>query len=486
MSAAVGPNVRKAAEKIRHWRNDPVAFVRECLRAEPDEWQCRVLEAFKTEPRIALKACKGPGKTAFESWIGWLYLLTRQHAKGVAVSITRDNLRDGLWTEFAKWQTRSELLKSAFNWSAERIVARDHPETWWMSARSYAKDADVSAQADTLAGLHGEHCIVLLDEISEMPDGVVVAAEGAQSVVGQEVRIVGAGNPTKASGPLYRICTKDRARWWVYEITGDPDRSDRATRIDLKWAKEQIGKWGRDSSYVRTNVLGQFPLTESDKLLGPDDCAEATRRNPRDYDLFPKVLGVDVARFGADRSVIFPRQGRAAFKPTTYRELSATDLAGQVAAFATKWKPAAIFVDEGGVGGPVLDILRELKVQNLHGVDFGGKANQPERYLNRRAEMWWEMADWIKTGGAISDDPELVSELCAPSYFFTSKGQLQLESKEKIKARGNPSPDLADALALTFAVPIPVEAAHSELMFMANQETNHATTDYDVYESRDL
>jgi len=363
-------------------------------------------------------------------------------------------------------------------------VARDHPETWWMSARSFPKDADPTSQADTLAGLHGEHTLAILDEASEMPDGVVVAAEATQSVAGQENIVLLAGNPTRPSGPLWRICTNDRSRWWVYEITGDPDRPDRAARIDLKWAQEQIDKWGRDSSYVRTNVLGEFPLTASDKLLGPDDCSAAQRRDPKDYSLFPKVLGVDVARFGEDRSVLFPRQGRAAFKPTVFRELSEVDLCGQVALYASRWKPDAIFVDgTGGHGSGLIDLLRALNVRGVHEINFSSKAIQSDRYLNRRAEMWWKMADWIKGGGAIPEDNQLVAELCAPSYRFTSKGQLQLESKEDIKKRGNPSPDLADALALTFAVEIPIAEEHRA--GFPSGDSDHIDIDsYDPFERR--
>src|SRR6185312_13307824 len=125
-------SLAEAQSKIRLWRENPPAFVREVFGVTPDPWQDDVLSAFPSQQRVAMKACKGPGKTAVEAWLGWNFLLTRPHPKVAATSITKDNLADNLWTEMAKWQHKSPLLKSAFEWTKTRIFARQHPETWWM------------------------------------------------------------------------------------------------------------------------------------------------------------------------------------------------------------------------------------------------------------------------------------------------------------------------------------------------------------------
>lgn len=125
-----------AAGAIREWRADPVKFVRDLFHVEPDAWQHEALASLPTDPRIAMKACKGPGKTAVLAWIVWWVLVCHLHPKVACTSITEDNLRDGLWTELAKWRNKAPLLMAAFTWTKTRIYANDHPETWWCSART--------------------------------------------------------------------------------------------------------------------------------------------------------------------------------------------------------------------------------------------------------------------------------------------------------------------------------------------------------------
>ena len=442
--------------KVRRWVREPVAFVREVLGIEPDDWQADVLNGYATHDRVALKACKGPGKTAVEAWAGLHFMACYPHCKVIGTSITGDNLRDGLWTEFSKWMQRSPFLMSQFDWSAERIVHKQHPSTWFAAARAWPKDADKTQQANTLAGIHNDYILFLLDEVSEYPDGVVAAVEGNLST-GKVTKLIAAGNPTKSSGPLHRMCTTDRARYFVKEITGDPDDPRRAKRISLEWARDQIAAWSRDSNYVRVNVLGQFPHGGSDNYISPDLVSAAMQRSIKraDYIDAPRVLGVDVARFGDDRSVLTPRQGVVTFRQRVHRELSTMELVGQVVLFAeeSKFKPDMIFVDDIGVGGGVSDRLEELG-QPVMRVNASARANHPVLYGNKRVEMWGEAKDWLAAGGSLPDDPELHAELTAPTYKQHSSGAVYLESKDEMKKRGLNSPDKADSWVLTFAAPV--------------------------------
>jgi phage terminase large subunit len=476
--------VSAAATKLRQWREEPITFVREVLRAEPDAWQATFLEAFPKNNRMALKACKGPGKSTVLAWIGLNFLLTRPHPKVVATSITADNLRDNLWTEFSKWQQRSELLKATFTWSAERIVANDHPETWWASARAWPKSADPAQQADALAGIHADHLLFLVDEAGGIPDAVVATAEAglanADPARGTEAKLVLAGNPTLLSGPLYRACTRERHLWWVQEISSDPDDPNRTPRVSVQWAREQIEKYGRENPWVLINVFGQFPPGQSNALVGVEDASQATKRTvaPKDYADAPRVLGIDVARFGDDRTVFVPRQGRMVFPSKVFRGLSTTDVAHQAAMAMEKWGPDAVFVDQTGVGAGVVDRLRELGHQII-GVDNGSKAlSEHPKFADRRAEMWWQMGDWLRTGGCIPDDGELVSEMTGPTYFFDPSGRVRVESKKDMKARGLASPDKADALALTFAAPV---VKRPPLLPGQERNIHKAITEYDIY-----
>ena len=159
------PAQKDAAKLIGRWADDAVSFVRECLQAEPDAWQEETLRALNTNMRVAMKACKGPGKSALLAWIILWFLATRPHPKIAATSISGDNLSDNLWTELAKWMRRSSFLSDTFTWTKTRVFAKDHPETWWASARTWPHSADAQQQADTLAGLHADYILFVLDEV---------------------------------------------------------------------------------------------------------------------------------------------------------------------------------------------------------------------------------------------------------------------------------------------------------------------------------
>ena len=190
------------------------------------------------------------------------------------------------------------------------------------------------------------------------------------------------------------------------------------------------------------------------QLIGMGEAYDASERSyqPGDYEFAPKILGVDVARYGGDRSVILKRHGLKVLEIETYRSIDNMTLAGKVAEIIDSWKPDAVFIDAGR-GEGVIDRLTQIG-HDVIGVNFGGSPTNA-KYQNKRANMWADMAEWIKERGQIPRDPELINDLCTPTYSYSnSSNKFELESKERIKARGMKSPDLADALALTFAFPV--------------------------------
>ncbi len=444
-----------SAEKLRLWKDHPAAMVRDLFGVEPDLWQVEALEAFPHHPQQAFKAAKGCGKSTCLAWLCWNFLLTRPHAKVGAVSITRDNLADGLWAEMSKWQQRAPVLARAFTWQRDRIFCNDAPSTWFMSAKSYAKDASEDQQANTLAGFHADFVMFVLDEVGGMSDAVMVAAEAARSGC-VECHIVAAGNPTHLSGPLYRAATVDRNKpWWVAEITGDPDNPKRSSRIPVDWAAEQIARYGRDNPFVMVNVLGEFPPSSLNALIGPEEVEQAMSRSCREEDIrtAPRILGVDVAQFGDDASCIVLRRGLQAFRPRQERNLSSTDGAAVVSAEWNRTDADAVFIDStGGYGAGWIDRLRELGRAPI-GVQFAGRATESERYFNKRAEMYLDVVEWIRRGGALWRSERLKAALTQTTYSFKG-GRLLLEPKEQVKNRLGYSPDEADALALTFAADV--------------------------------
>jgi hypothetical protein len=256
------------------------------------------------------------------------------------------------------------------------------------------------------------------------------------------------------------VTKKDRARWWVYEISSKPGDPNRTPRVDETWAQEQIDSWGIDSDFVKVNILGEFPSTQANKLIGPDVAMEASQRKlAYDHKQDALIFGLDVARYGDNASVLFQRQGNMTWRPQVWRQTDLMTLADQVAnEFVTK-NPAAMFIDQAGLGGGVIDRLRQLGIPVI-AIDFGGTP-MDNRFYDRRSEMYWKMADWIKKGGTIPDDVQLRAELVAPNFKYQATGKItkmKLESKDEMKKRGVASPDMADALALTFAAPIAAPA----------------------------
>lgn len=173
----------------------------------------------------------------------------------------------------------------------------------------------------------------------------------------------------------------------------------------------------------------------------------------------PVVAGVDPARFGDDRTALIFRQGRRSYGLKTWQGLDTMQVAGMCRRVLESDAPrvAKVFIDVGGLGAGVVDRLREMGfASRVCAVNFGGKALQPERYVNRRAEMWGGIRDWLSDDlpARLPDNDALQADLTGPSYSYDSSSRLVLESKDAMKKRGVRSPDLADALALTFAAPV--------------------------------
>lgn len=448
------------SDGIKRWIASPATMVRELFKIEPDAWQVKVLEEFPRQQYMALLACKGPGKTTCLAWLAWNFLLTRTDANIGAVSIDGKNLRDNLWKEMAKWRNKSPLLQAFFEMNSEMIFAKESPKTWFMTARTWPKRADAQAQADTLAGLHADRIMFVIDESGAIPDSVMVAAEAALSSC-VEGHILQAGNPTKLDGPLYRA-SRDRqetgGKWYVVEITGDPEDPMRSPRVSVEWANDQIRKYGRDNPWVLVNVFGKFPPGSIDTLISEDEVRAAMKRFYRRHEIgdVAKMIGVDVARQGLDASVICLRQGIQTFPLRRYRSVENGIIGASITnRIWDEFEADACFVDAtGGLGFTWIDQLGVLGKQPIP-VQFAGKANEDDRFVNKRAEMYWRAVQYIKAGGALPGEEtegarELLEALSKTQYFH-HKDRIQIEEKDQIKDRIGYSPDEADAFVLTFA-----------------------------------
>lgn len=465
-----------AEANIKRWRETPrgiLAYWDEVFGFIPDKWQENAGLAFASKNpdyrRISLQACVGPGKTAVLAGCGWHFLTVQgdelDHPQGACTAITGDNLRDNLWKEFAKWQDRSPMLTAAFTITSKRIFSNSHPKTWFMSARTYPKTANQDTLGATLSGLHSKYVLILGDEAGAMHPAIGRAAEQALAQASGGVgKIVIAGNPVSLEGWLHEVATTLRHLWHVIRITGDPDDpnawvySPRVGDAPLAWAKEQIATYGRENPWVKSYILGQFPPQSINSLLGIEDVEAAMARHykPDAFEWAQKRIGIDVARFGDDRTVLFPRQGLVAFAPVIMRQQNTVAIAGRAAQGMVSWfgdqglDGQAYVDDTGHWGHGVIDNLSTAGYPVM-GIVFSDPAINA-RYANRRAEIWMEMAKWIKGGGALPRGVrELIKELTTPTYTFNMAGKIVLEEKAMIKKRLGSSPDIADALALTFS-----------------------------------
>lgn len=451
--------------------NDPLLFVRKCFRwgkgplenyEGPDKWQTEILTEIKRrlengEDRtkaiqIAVASGHGIGKTAFVSWLILWAISTYPDMKGVVTAETKNQLTTKTWSELHKWHNLC-IFRDWFEVAAESIFSTQegHKYTWRIDAIPWNEN-----NTDAFQGLHnqGKRILVLFDEASVISKKIYEVTKGALTDKNTQIIWAIFGNPTSNTGPFFEAFHRDRHRWLRWNI------DSRTVKITNKEMLNQyVEDYGEDSDFVRVRVRGVFPSTGFKQLIDREIVENAMSRPAGfvEYSKMCAVVGVDVARFGDDRSSIATRIGLDATLPIkSFRGLDGWELGEQIALHVRELQDkgipkVVIFVDATGVGASPVDWLKR-NLENVIPIDFGGKASG-NRWANRRAEMWDKLRMWL-ANGCLWKSEELQADLCAPEKLLNNHGQLLLESKESIKKRGLNSPDTADALALTFAQPV--------------------------------
>ena len=430
------------ADAVLRWRADPLAYVREMFGAEPTVQQAQMLMgAARPGAHAAVKSGHGTGKSTAFAWLTLWGLTCFSDVKVGCTAPTAHQLRDVLWPEIRKWRDRMlEPWRSAVEVTADRVTVTGTDN--FAVARTARRD-----NPDAMQGLHAPVMIFLIDEASGIDDVVFEIAQGALSTRG--ARVVMAGNPTRTSGYFYRAFHVNRQYWdcHTFSCLDSP-------LVAPEYVAQMRAEYGEVSDIYRVRVAGEFPGggdMQFIKISGAE--AAATRVVPSEaYDFAPVLLGVDVAWYGGDESVVVKRQGLWSEIVWHAHNVDPTTLSGIVAELEDRHEADAVFVDRTGIGAGVVSNLQSLGRCPL-GVDFGGGARR-KTYLNKRAECWGEMRDWLTEGGRIPDHQRLKDDLTGVEYQYNLAGRLQLERKEVMRKRGLASPDYADALALTFAAPV--------------------------------
>lgn len=445
-------------ERFRRWKASPLLFVTECIQVVPSDQQAEALVSFANNKRTTIRSGHGCGKSTTASWLIMWFLCTRPYAKVACTAPTARQLSDILWSELSKWMRKS-VVADDFVIQKDKIFHKDAPKEWWCRAISPSVKAGADEQAETLAGLHGDHLLIVCDEASGIPDPVFIPLEGALTQEDNKVLLI--GNPTKNKGYFYETHFDPRVRNQWNKLHWDSRKSSNVTQEMTNYF---ANKYGLDSNVFRIRVAGEPPLEDEKTLISlswAQQCIDSgVVCDPDD----PLYLGVDVARFGDDASVILPRQGGVIYPWDTFRGLNTISLGGHINQEFFEQNAAGIAMDEIGVGAGVTDWLHKNGHQRTcFGVNVSTASSNPKKYHRLRDELWWRVrekclkgvynfpATKIKGEGGVDLilGEELANELSSPLYDHDNNGAIIVESKRDMKKRGVMSPNIADALCLT-------------------------------------
>lgn len=440
-----------------YWDN-PVWFAEDMLNFYPDPWQEKVLMDLAAHPKVSVRSGQGVGKTGLESIAVIWYLCTRPFPKVVATAPTRQQLYDVLWAEIAKWLSKSKVER-LLRWTKTKIYMDGYEERWWATART-------AVRAENMQGFHEDYMLFVVDEASGVADPIMEAILG--TLTGYENKLLLCGNPTKTSGVFYDSHHTDRDVYKTHKVSSmdSPRTSEENINMLLK-------KYGKDSDVARVRIFGDFPKGEADSLISlevTEQAAETIVDISKSYTL---NVGVDVARFGDDKTLIAPRVGNRVLTLQEYSKKDTMETTGNIIRTVEDLKQqypqinrVLIKIDDDGLGAGVTDRLREVNEERKLGytiipIKNGVKAKEEEHYYNKAAEMWDKMRELLDENmskflqgepGVIElpNDPVLIKQLSNRKYTVTSDGRIKLEEKKEMKKRIGESPDRADAVIYAF------------------------------------
>lgn len=436
----------------------------------PRRWQRRVLKkigehirlgktiGLRQLLRLARASGRGIGKSALVAWLILWFVTTRLGGTVIVSANTESQLRNITWAELNKWTTMainshwwevSGITLKPAKWLKELVETQLHKGTeyWGADGKLWSEE-----NPDAYAGAHNhDGMMVIFDEASGIPDPIWTVAKGFFTEPTFNRFWFAFSQGRRNSGHFFEIFNKKRDQW-------DGEQIDARTveGTDPKAYQDIIDEYGEDSDEARVEVYGLFPQDDDGSFIPYSLVEKAVNRVVIHDKSAPIVLGVDPSRGGSDWFDIVARQGRRILEIRRYKlgdsEIGTMEGVGHIIQAIEDFRPALTVIDETGLGGPIVDRLKELRYK-VNGINFAWKSKTPRRYGNKRAEMWGEMKKWL-ANGSIPDDKRLKIDLTGPKKKPDSKNVMFLESKKDMKARGLASPDTADALALTFALPV--------------------------------
>jgi hypothetical protein len=454
------------------WRQDPLCYVRQRFGVEPTTQQVAILRAIQPPgAKVSVRSGHGIGKTSAAAWAVLWHLETHDFGKIPCTAPSSHQLRDILWGELSKWRRHADQQSQALGipprfWISTLFkqvtdgLYDPSAREWGAFARTAKKE-----HPEALQGFHAQHLLFVIDEASGIDEAIYEAAEGALSTPGARVLML--GNPTRNSGTFAASHKQNRGEYTALHF-----KSQDSPLVAPEYRARLVRKWGEGSNVVRVRADGDFPNQEDDVLISLELTEPCLTRDRVEGEC-ARILGVDVASYGSDRTVLILRQGRVVQHIAIYSNQSTMETVGRIVTKAEAWKADTIAIDTIGLGRGPADRLKELRRdQNLPWapieVDVGRAAPARRRGEPKarrlRDYLWLEVATWLREEAPVFAwrTPEerqacedLAGELASVCYTIDSHGLLVVESKDDMRKRLGHSPDLADGLCCTFAASRP-------------------------------
>lgn len=443
---------------------DPSYFTQKILNKTLWPLQAEILNSVRDNMRTAVRSCHGIGKTFTAAMCILWFLYT--HPKAIVLSTAPT------WRQVEKliWKEIRSAYREAIIPLGGNLLPKT-PELHLIHDEWYAAGLSTN-EPDRFQGFHEEHILVVVDEAAGVNLEIFDAIEGILTSSGARLLLI--GNPTSIGGTFYDAFTKgigyktfhvsayDTPNFTAYGITPEDIAQDtwqeKAKEVPYprlitpQWVSDRYKAWGESSAPYQVRVMGNFPQQGEDTLIPLLWIELAMERWEESEEGKPVQLGVDVAAYGSDKTVIAVRKGKKLTELNVYSQKNTRETAGLVQQHAREHRTRRISVDEIGIGRGVVDSLEEYGYENV-GVNVSERSRDPERYHNLRAELWCnfrELLDPEKEAITLPPDDELLSELASVKYKIDSRGAIQIEAKEDMKKRLGHSPDRADAAVLAY------------------------------------
>lgn len=419
--------------------NNPVWFCQTVLKVQTIyDYQKAVLGALASSQKVAWRSGHGVGKTAAAAWAVLWFLFTRPNSKVITTASSWRQVSKQLWPEIHHWLRQADL--EAIGLKQDRIEPLNlmiKLEADWFAT------GEASDEPAKMEGFHAPSIFYVVDEGKTVPDLTYEALEGAlTNAQGEAKQLVISTPPPQMAGYFYSIFSRKVSDYQLFHT-----RCQDSPLVSQDWIEARKREWGEDSPVYQTRVLGEFAESGEDLLIALKWIEAAVEKQVEEG---PKEIGVDVARFGDDRTEFCVRIGRRVSRLLSFGKEDTMQITGRLKLLIDEEKPAITRIDEIGVGAGVLDRLNE-QGYDVEGINVGEKANDSEKFINLRAEIYWGLRERFQQGDiSIPNDDDLIAQLSNIKYKYTSRGQLQIESKDEMKKRGLKSPDKADALVLAF------------------------------------